>query len=216
MAVVAATIGTPAAARDEQPGRFDYLTLAISWSPTYCASDEKAEDEPQCTGVRPYAFVLHGLWPQYESGWPEFCRTPREPWVPKHVITEMLDIMPSPRLVIHQYRKHGTCSGLEAEPFFKASRALFKRVRIPEEFVRPENYIRTTPEAIEKAFIEANPGMKAEHIAIDCGRRAQLREVRICFTPRGAFRECTSNEDQRRLCRARQVTMPPVRARRGG
>ena len=204
-----------AVARGEQPGRFDYLTLALSWSPTYCANNRNDQDAPQCSGPRPYAFVLHGLWPQYERGWPEFCRTKKRPWVPKKVMQSMLDIMPSKKLIIHQYRKHGTCSGLSAQKFFRASRALYKRVKIPARFVHPKRPIRITPDQIEQAFLKANPKLRPEHVAVVCGRRHRLREVRICFTPKGAYRTCTLNEDQRKLCRSKMITLPPVRQGRG-
>jgi ribonuclease I len=29
----------------------------------------------QC-GARPYSFAVHGLWPQYEKGFPEYCQVP--------------------------------------------------------------------------------------------------------------------------------------------
>ena len=57
-------------------GKFDYYTLVMSWSPTHCANAEVGRDEQQCArfdGLR-YGFVLHGLWPQYEKGYPEACR----------------------------------------------------------------------------------------------------------------------------------------------
>jgi ribonuclease T2 len=54
-------------------GKFDYYVLALSWSPTYCASRAGRRDRQQCGTGRGYAFVVHGLWPQYEKGWPDFA-----------------------------------------------------------------------------------------------------------------------------------------------
>src|SRR5262245_819748 len=56
-----------------QAGVFDYYLLALSWSPTYCAERRGTAYDQQCDvrQGRPYAFVLHGLWPQNERGWPE-------------------------------------------------------------------------------------------------------------------------------------------------
>src|SRR5262245_55531293 len=64
------------------PGQFDYYTLSLSWSPTYCAGQRSPADDAQCRprGGKRYAFVLHGLWPQYERGYPEFCRTRESPF----------------------------------------------------------------------------------------------------------------------------------------
>ena len=120
-----------------QAGVFDYYVLALSWSPTYCAGLQDGRFDPQCHGRerRPYAFVLHGLWPQFEQRWPEFCRTSQSTFVPEAVAQRMLDIMPSKRLIFHEYRKHGTCSGLGVEGYFDLSRRLYDGVKIPERYI---------------------------------------------------------------------------------
>ncbi|MFM2421658.1 MAG: hypothetical protein RL291_188, partial [Pseudomonadota bacterium] len=64
-----------------------------------------------------------------------------------------------------------------------------------------------------KAFLAANPQMKPDNIAIDCGGAGnRLREVRICFDKAGEFRSCGQNEDQRRLCNAARMYVPPTRS----
>src|SRR5262249_49131550 len=82
LAACAALLGLtagPAAAddpRQNEPGKFDFYVLALSWSPSYCDSlGERAQQQAEC-GERPYAFIVHGLWPQYEEGFPEFCKVP--------------------------------------------------------------------------------------------------------------------------------------------
>lgn len=101
---------TSAAARPGgTSGSFDYYSLVLSWSPTHCESPEGQDDEAQCArrDGRRYAFILHGLWPQYERGYPEDCPAESR-FVPQRVIDGMLDVMPSKGLIIHEYRKHGT------------------------------------------------------------------------------------------------------------
>jgi ribonuclease T2 len=50
-------------------------------------------------------------------------------------------------------------------------------------------------------------------IAVQCGGSGnRLREVRICFSKSGTFRACGPNENQRRLCSADRMYVPPVRA----
>src|SRR5258705_13549201 len=80
-----------------QAGVFDYYVLALSWSPSYCADLAERRYDPQCRldGDRRYAFVLHGLWPQYERGWPQYCPSPDRGYVPRGGANRMLDIMPS-------------------------------------------------------------------------------------------------------------------------
>ena len=107
--------------RSTRAGVFDYYVLALSWSPTYCAdSCARRATTLSATprGERPYAFVLHGLWPQYQRGWPQDCRSPDRGYVPGPVANRMLDIMPSDKLIFNEYRKHGTCSGLGVDGYF--------------------------------------------------------------------------------------------------
>lgn len=197
------------------PGRFDYYALVLSWSPTYCASPDRDSRDPQCyrRDGRRFAFVLHGLWPQYERGWPQDCETRERPFVPQPLVDSMLDIMPSPRLVIHEYRKHGTCSGLSPEGYYGLSRRLFSSVRIPPRFVLPNDDFTTSPGEVVRAFIDANPGLAPDMIGVACGGPGnRLREVRICFSREGEPIRCGRNEEQARLCRASRVHVPPVRS----
>lgn len=192
----------------DDPGRFDYFVLSLSWSPTYCAETERPRDAPQCRARRPYAFVLHGLWPQYENGWPSDCAG--DTWVPEDVIAAMLDVMPARGLVIHQYRKHGVCSGLAPDDYFALARRAFASVTIPERYAAPSEPIVTSPQKIEADFIAANPSLDERSVAIACGRGRRLREVRICLTRDLRPRPCGQRVDRSAACR-RHVVLPPVR-----
>ncbi|MEM1306386.1 MAG: ribonuclease T2 [Pseudomonadota bacterium] len=214
---------TPAAAQRGAPSRdvagvFDYYTLVLSWSPTYCEESGDKRRDPQCRPrrERPFAFVLHGLWPQYERGYPNFCRTKERPFVSKRIINAMLGVMPARGLIIHQYKKHGTCSGLKPSRYFGAAKKLYEFVKIPERFQNAREPQTVSVREVKQAFMEANPALKSDMIAVSCrrGRGNQLREVRICFTPKGRLRPCGSNERQRRMCRADKLYVPPVRYRR--
>jgi ribonuclease T2 len=205
-----------ALAQRSGPGAFDYYVLALSWSPTYCADGGEERTDPQCSGGakgRPYAFVLHGLWPQYERGWPQDCRTADRGWVPGRVANRMLDIMPSKRLIFYQYRKHGTCSGLGVDGYFDLARKLHDKVKIPPRFDKVTDERMTVGVAELMAdFQKANPGLKPDMMSVQCGGAgSRLKEVRICFSKDGEFRACGRNEDQRRLCSAERMYVPPVR-----
>lgn len=190
------------------PGDFDYYVLALSWSPSYCEAEGTAADRLQCRSGRPYAFIVHGLWPQYERGWPEFCpATP--PRAPEGLVRGMLDLMPSERLVRHQWNKHGTCSGLSPEGYFETTRRARERVRVPDAFARPSEPLRLSPADVEAAFLAANPGLTPDAVAVTCDRRL-LREVRICLERFSLdFRPCPAVAA--RSCRMNPVTMPRAR-----
>jgi ribonuclease T2 len=202
-------------AGEHRAGDFDYYVLALSWSPTYCAQLREARYDPQCHagGERRYAFVLHGLWPQYERGWPEYCRSPDRGYVPRPVANRMLDIMPSDKLIFNEYRKHGTCSGLGVDGYFALARRLYDKVSIPRRYVGlTDDRLMLSPGELVGDFVEANPGLTPQMLAIECGGPGQrLREVRICFDKNGAFRACGGNENARRLCSANRMYVPPVR-----
>jgi ribonuclease T2 len=205
-----------ALAQRGEPGVFDYYVLSLSWSPTYCADAGDRRGDAQCDGKsgRPYAFVLHGLWPQYERGWPQDCRSDNRGWVPGAVADRMLDIMPSKRLVFYEYRKHGTCSGLGVDAYFDLARKLYEKVKIPPRFVRVSDERMTVGVAeLIGDFMAANPGLKPDMMSVACGGAGnRLKEVRVCFTKEAEFRACGRNENQQRLCSAERMYVPPVRA----
>lgn len=204
---------------EAQPGVFDYYALVLSWSPTYCAGLRRGQYDPQCDkrNARPYAFVLHGLWPQHEKGWPQYCRTRQKPFVPRALIDSMLDIMPSSRLVIHEYKKHGTCSGLGPRGYYALARKIHGSVVIPPRFRRVAEAMTVRREGLIEDFLQANPNLKRSMIAVSCGGPGnRLREVRICYSRNGNPAPCGRNETQRRLCRADRMYVPPMRLSAGG
>jgi ribonuclease T2 len=205
--------GDSASARGPLAGRFDYYAVALSWSPTYCASEAGQDDPQQCGRDRRYAFVLHGLWPQYERGWPRNCRSPDRGYVPAPVAERMLDIMPSRRLVFHEYRMHGTCSGLGVDGYFDLARQFHDKVKIPHRFVgQVDERMTISPAELVNEFMDSNPQLKPDMIVVSCGGPGnRLKEVRICFDKGGTFRSCGRNENQARLCSADRMYVPPVR-----
>jgi ribonuclease T2 len=209
LALATIVLASPASAQERRDvaGRFDYYLLSLSWSPSYCA-ESGGRDPVQCGRDRRFAFVVHGLWPQHERGWPSACKTTYARDVPPALKQSMLDIMPSPRLVEHEWDEHGVCSGLTPQAYFATTRRARERVVIPPAFERLERTRMVTGAEVEAAFIAANPSLKPNMIAVQCDR-TRLREVRICMTKSGAFRTC--GRDVRDRCGPERVAMPPVR-----
>jgi ribonuclease T2 len=204
--------------RQNAPGQFDFYVLSLSWSPSFCAaaaergggrSDSRSGDrsgDMQC-GARPFAFVVHGLWPQYEKGFPEYCQLP-SPRLYRGIVSSMLDLMPAPHLIYNEWDKHGTCSGLEPRAYFETVRKARAAVKIPPEYVDLDAPLAVAPGAVQDAFIKANSGLAPAGIAVDCDNR-RLTEIRICLTKDLQFRACP--EVVKRACRRDQMLMPPVR-----
>ena len=120
------------------------LLASSTITPSYCrgapliARGGRSDNyDPQCDrqdGKR-YSFVLHGLWPAifaiFGLGWPQDCPVQGRAFVPRGLINNMLDIMPSDKLVIHEYRKHGTCSGMEPPQYFTPGAQTLRRRENP-------------------------------------------------------------------------------------
>ena len=194
-----------------KPGWFDYYVLALSWSPSYCAGEAGQTDRQQCAPGRRFAFVIHGLWPQYQKGWPEYCAT-QETWIPQKLIDGMMDVMPSKRLIIHEWKKHGTCSGLSQAEYFSSARQIFGGLRIPARYLSPQALVIVTPEQLTADFVKSNKGMTADMLSVQCGNatgQARLSELFVCVNKAGSFTPCGANE--KRQCRAKTIVMPPVK-----
>ena len=55
------------------PGDFDFYVLSLSWSPGFCEMPAGSNLHGQCDAGANLGFVVHGLWPQYEHGYPSDC-----------------------------------------------------------------------------------------------------------------------------------------------
>ncbi|MCD4511191.1 ribonuclease T [Brucella pseudogrignonensis] len=205
----------PAVAQDRgnsRPGEFDFYVLSLSWSPSYCASEGPRANRQQCGTNRPFGFVVHGLWPQNEWGYPANCQfdnaRSRGSFVPRQIVSSVSDIMPSTGLVAHQWRKHGSCSGLPQNEYFATVRQAYQHVNIPPNLRSMAGNRRVDPMLVEKAFVTANPGMKPDGISVACNRN-YLQEVRICMTKDLKLRAC--EQVNANACRSRSVMMPATR-----
>lgn len=188
------------------PGQFDFYVLALSWSPSFCEGARNGGGM-QCAGSKNYSFVVHGLWPQFHKGFPEYCTMPA-PELPQATISKMLDIMPAVGLIKHQWNKHGTCTGLSPSQYFENTRKARAAIKIPAQFENVTSYQTTTPDEVETLFLKANPTLKPDMIAVQCGQR-NLSEVRVCFNRDFTFTSCP--ETDRRACRREKITLPPMR-----
>ncbi len=184
---------------------FDFYVLALSWSPSYCAVEGLDANRQQCEAEPAREFVVHGLWPQNESGWPEFCPLDEaDRFVPADLARQYLDIMPSIGLIGHQWRKHGSCTGLDQRAYLETTRDAFERISIPSTGDMVWNG-EADPDAIEASFIDANQGLPSDAVAVTCAE-GHIMEVRLCLGQDFGWRSCP--EVDRRACRADLQTMP--------
>jgi|SRR5689334_125814 ribonuclease T2 len=197
--------------RQGVPGQFDFYILSLSWSPSYCeaAAEERSRhrsNDRQCSGRR-FAFVVHGLWPQYERGFPSYCQVPA-PRLARVIADDMLDLMPSPHLVFHEWDRHGTCAGLSPRAYFDRVRTARAAVNIPDNYAHVDRPLIVAPGDVVDAFVKANPRLARDAIGVSCDNR-RLMEIRICMSKDLSFRSCP--DVTRHSCRRNKVVMPAVR-----
>ena len=176
-------------------GGFDFYLLNLSWSPEFCHSHP---DAAEC--AEHARFVLHGLWPERMDGtYPENCSTAPGPANP----AQYADVYPEAGLLEHEWRAHGTCSGLIADAFFTAARTAYESVKIPGALATLTQQTMMPPDAIAGAFAAANPGFALGSVVVSCGHN-YLTAVEVCVDKNLHTMTCPAL----RSCRANVVRIP--------
>ena len=195
----------PSSASTPKPGSFESLVLSLSWSPTWCASPSGKNDHEQCGGTQKYAFIAHGLWPEFPRGSHASHGCGGDTGLTDKSVEKVKDIMPSRKLVNHEWERHGTCMGGDAAGYFGKVRSAWDKIKIPAQFKAPSKDATLSTAAIRKAFTDANPGLPGTSIAITCQRprvRASapdtprpllLKEVHICLEKDLGFKACSGS-----------------------
>ena len=194
--------GHSAPAASGTKGEYDYYVMALSWSPTFCQTH--ADEDEQC-GRKGFGFILHGLWPQYENGGgPELCTTEDEP--DRKTVANTLAFMPSRRLITHEWRTHGACTGLDPAGYFGLADRAFAVVRIPPELSAPREDVQMDANGLVAAFKNANPKLDEGMLSLQCSR-GDLVEVRVCLDKTLAPRACGKRMQSRCPSKA-EFTLP--------
>lgn len=194
-------------AEGEKAGVFDYYVLALSWTPNFCEIEGDAKGRDQCDARHDYGWLLHGLWPQFHRGWPSYCPTVARP--PSRAMTrDMADIMGASGLAWHQWKKHGTCTGLQGRDYLRLSRAAYDQVTRPEVFRKLDRAVKLPAAVVEEAFLQDNPGLESDGITITC-RDGHIQEVRICLSK--TLDPVPCGRDVIRDCRMTDALFTPIR-----
>ena len=183
-------------------GRFDYYLLALSWAPNYCAG-HPGDHSSECRTGGHTAFVLHGLWPQANSGAPPMSCSNAPP-VAAETVDHMLNYMPSRGLIQHEWQEHGTCSGLSAQDYFARAEQAFRNVHVPEQYQKVDHEQQLNVSDLEKSFADANHA-PPEAFRVSCHAGA-LVSVEVCVDKDLQYRSCTRSV---RECPVNQVDMRP-------
>ena len=200
-------LALPALAQDNRAGAFDYYLLALSWSPSWCALTGDDRGDPQCGAGLGLTFTVHGLWPQYEQGFPADCFS-TNPDPSRADTAAMTDIMGGAGLAFYQWKKHGRCSGLAARDYFATLRRARDSITIPPVFAAIDHDITIDPSVIEDAFLKQNSQLDADGLTVTC-KQGKIQEVRICLTRALQPRACAA--DVARDCTLQGAELDAVR-----
>lgn len=153
-------------------------TLAVSWSPEYCRR-ERDPASMQCSGRNGrFGFILHGLWPEAASGPPpQWCALLPRPQA--ETVRQALCTTPVPRLIEHEWAKHGSCMATTPEAYWGVARHVFARFRWPDA-ARLSLGPALTVGRLREAVALANPGLPQSAIGVLVSESGWLRELRIC------------------------------------
>lgn len=191
--------------RSSAPGDFDFYVLALSWSPGFCELDgDRTRNREQCGEGAGLRFVVHGLWPQNERGYPSDCGPAGR--TPSRIALEQAEgVFPTEGLARYEWRKHGTCTGSSPSDYFRDVRRARDKIAIPPVLAKADRDQTWTAIDLERAFAAANPGLRPDMMSVAC-KRGVLQEVRICLTrDLRDFRTC--QQIDRSGCRAREFTV---------
>ncbi len=214
----AAITVTPAAITTKRPdrtaavraaGNFDYYILALSWSPDYCAAN--SGDIQQCALGRKLAFVLHGLWPEFDKGYPSSCTSEK---LPAEVKAQFSGLFPNDSLFAHEWEKHGTCTGLSPQDYLTLARQIKSAVQIPNAFKAPEAPFRLSAGQLKQQFTAVNSRLSEASLAVFCsGSGRFLSELYICFSKAGEFTECSAEimKDAAKSCQSADFLVRNIR-----
>jgi ribonuclease T2 len=199
--LLALLLTLPAFAQD-----FSHYLLVLSYAPDFCAQPTGRKDPRECGPGRKLGFIVHGLWPQNDqTRGPENCSGSP---VSRSIIQATLPYIPVDSLIQHEWRTHGTCSGLTAAEYFAALRKARDSIRVPAELDQPASRLTLTPAQIQAKLAAANPRLPASAIALSCYRDDELQEIRICLNKDFTPRACTASAAH---CTAKQLTLLPVK-----
>jgi ribonuclease T2 len=126
--------------------------------------------------------------------------------VAQDIVQRMLGLIPGEGLIQHEWRDHGTCSGLSTAAYFDTVRRAYASVVIPPDFRQPGSRLEESPREIEGKFIAANPRFR-DSFRVACSS-GELSEVRVCMGKDLTPRACGVHDTE---CPAPRIAMLPVR-----
>jgi len=193
------------AACDDSPDITHYV-LALSWQPAFC---ELNADRPECRELDSGDFAashltVHGLWPNDRPGGgpshcdvdaatkaldqpKSWCELPK-PKLKAETSAQLAPAMPGTASCLdrHEWIKHGSCSGLDANSYFTDMLRLAAAVQATPmaEIVAANIGRNITPKQLSNAFEASFGAGSSRALTLVCAERNGrhfLSEIRIAL-----------------------------------
>jgi ribonuclease T2 len=186
VAVSCGDLSTGAAAAPSPASKQPFYVLAVSWEPSFCATEP---GKPECQIETPSSadasrLSLHGLWPDPD----EYCNVPSDvvaldrqsrfrdlPAVNlSEQVRDALDqVMPGTKSALerHEWVKHGTCAaGATPDAYFTAASALIGQLNASEVGALFANNVgaQITTAQIQKAMNDSFGAGAGDRIKVSC------------------------------------------------
>ena len=120
----------------------------------------------------------------------------------------MFGIMGSSGLAWHQWKKHGSCSGVSAAEYFAKSLEAYGTITQPKVLNRLDKLVRVPASVIEDAFVQSNPFLERDMITITC-KQGYIQEARVCLSK--SLQPVPCGRDVIKDCKMANALFPPSR-----
>ena len=108
----------------------------------------------------------------------------------------------------YQWKKHGSCAGIEAGAYYDLVREAFGAVNRPEVLRKLTQPVRLPASVVEEAFLQANPDWHPDMLTITC-KGDRIQEARLCLTKDLKPRTCA--RDVVRDCTAQRALLDSIK-----
>ena len=155
---------------------FDFYLLALQHTGMFCCENpkkcnDKRHDSTNSSTAASSSLAVHGLWPMnlYKAQSPIYCAS--EDFDPPRPLSGREK---------HEWKKHGSCSGLARDMYFLEE----KRLATSEPTVK---HVRSVVDnsvgvAISTDSLIAAGGDQMKSVAIKSTEACRLQEISICFS----------------------------------
>lgn len=177
-------------AQNSRAGNFDYYKLALTYVSAFCADPSNdTMNSHMCTSTNQNVFKVHGFWPQNEHGWPQDCFV-YERSLSNRYMKNNRDLIPDKRSMRYQWRKHGSCSGLNPSDYFTLMRKAYNSIDMREAAKALNQNPQLSENEFRSILASSNPSLKQDDFSVHCSGK-EITEIRACMTKDLKFRSCS-------------------------